>query len=147
MRYGALSASLAQALGWLLAALLLGHASVAFAEGDGVAVVRPDGTTVALSNERLMSLPRTIFSATSHDKTQRFEGSDLREVLRAGGIDVPELRGPLLRRVITIHAADGYVVAFALADIDASIGDMRVMLVNRQDGAALGPDQGPWRLV
>ena len=102
----------------------------------------------ALNSERLMALPRASISATAHDKTQRFEGSDLRDVLRAAGVESTEnLRGGALRRVVSVHAADGYVVAFALAELDSSIGDRRVLLVNRQDGAALAADQGPWRLV
>jgi hypothetical protein len=52
-----------------------------------------------------------------------------------------------LRRLVSVHANDGYVVVFALAELDASIGDKRVYLVNRAEGAALAADDGPWRLV
>jgi hypothetical protein len=134
---------------WMWAALLaLGLCLTARAQTDGVAVVRPDGTSVALSAERLMGLPRTAFTASAHDKVQRFEGSDLRDVLAAAGVDLTkELRGTQLRRLVSVHASDGYVVVFALAELDASIGDKHVFLVNRAEGAALAPDEGPWRLV
>jgi hypothetical protein len=52
-----------------------------------------------------------------------------------------------VRRLVSVHASDGDVVAFALAALDASIGDKRVYLVNRAEGAALASDEGPWRLV
>jgi hypothetical protein len=121
---------------------------VALAQTEGVAVVRTDGTSVTLDAERLMSLPRTAFTASEHDRTHRFEGSDLRDVLAAAGVDVSkELRGQGLRRLVTVHAKDGYVVVFAMAELDASIGDRRVYLVNRTEGAALAAEQGPWRLV
>lgn len=133
---------------WLFAALLAVVSVQALGQPDGVSIVRPDGTVATLNSERLMALPRANVTATAHDNTQRFEGSDLRDVLRAAGVEATEnLRGGALRRVVSVHAADGYVAAFALAEIDASIGDKRVWLVNRQDGAALAADQGPWRLV
>src|SRR5262245_37200001 len=134
---------------WLFGVWLgIGLSLAALAQADGVAVVRPDGTSTTLTTERLMALPRATFTASAHDKTQRFEGSDLRDVLGAAGVDATkELRGAQLRRLVSVHASDGYVVVFALAEIDGSIGDRRVYLVNRAEGAALGSDQGPWRLV
>jgi hypothetical protein len=134
---------------WTWAALLvLGLSLSVRAQTDAVTVVRPDGTSVALSAERLMGLPRAVFTASAHDKAQRFEGSDLRDVLAAAGVDqTAELRGNRLRRLVSVQASDGYVVVFALAELDASIGDKRVYLVNRAEGAALAPDEGPWRLV
>jgi hypothetical protein len=144
------SSSAMKGLGrWTCAALLvLGLSLSVQAQTDGVTVVRPDGTAVALSTERLMGLPRATFAASAHDKTQRFEGSDLRDVLAAAGVDqTKELRGTRLRQLVSVRANDGYVVVFALAELDASIGDKRVYLVNRAEGAALAPDEGPWRLV
>ena len=135
---------------WFLAVTLLALVLPSQAQtADGtISVSRPDGSRLELSGEQLRVLPRTRFEATAHDKTAQFEGSDLRELLRAAGIDTgAPLRGPLLRRVITVRASDGYVVVFALAEIDASIGARKVFLVDRQDGAALDPRDGPWRLV
>jgi len=134
---------------WLCAVFLcLSVSLVAFAQTEGIVVVRPDGTSVTLEPERLLALPRTAFTASEHDKMRHFEGSDLPDVLAAAGVDVrKELRGTGLRRLVSVHAKDGYVVVFALAELDESIGDRRVYLVNRAEGAALPPDQGPWRLI
>ena len=52
-----------------------------------------------------------------------------------------------MRRVLTAHASDGYVVAFSWAEIDPSIGAKVVFLVDRQDGSELGQGEGPWHLV
>ena len=121
---------------------------LATAQAFGLEIVRPDGSSLTLSAEALHALPRSSFDATAHDKTHRFEGTDLREVLRAAGVDMPaESKGPLLRRVIAAHAVDGYVVAFAWAEIDASIGAKVVNVVDSQDGKPLAQGDGPWRLV
>ena len=58
------------------------------AQGGDVDVTAPDGTHVSLSAAKLRALPRTPFEATAHDKTHRYEGTDLRDVLRAAGIDL-----------------------------------------------------------
>jgi len=131
-----------------LVALSVLNPLLALAQAGAIEVSRPDGTSVTLSPETLRALPRAKFDATAHDKTHQFEGTDLREILRAGGVDMSaESKGPLLRRVITAHASDGYVVAFAWAEIDQSIGGKVVCLVDRQDGGELGQIEGPWRLV
>jgi hypothetical protein len=144
-----IASSMSRPRRWAWAGLLaLGLSLSAQAQTDGVSVVRPDRTSVALSSERLMGLPRTASTASAHDRAQRFEGSDLRDVLTAAGVEqTRELRGVQLRRPVSVHASDGYVVVFALAELDASIGDKRVYLVNRAEGAALASDEGPWRLV
>jgi len=38
-------------------------------------------------------------------------------------------------------------VAFAAAELDPSLGDRRVHLVDRVDDKPLAADEGPWRLV
>jgi len=121
---------------------------LALAQAGAVEVTRPDGTTVTLSPQSLRALARSGFDATAHGMTHRFEGTDLREVLRTAGWEMPaQSKGPQLRRVITAHASDGYAVAFAWAEIDPSIGGKAVYLVDRENGHELGQDEGPWRLV
>lgn len=45
------------------------------------------------------------------------------------------------------EARDGYRVLFSLAELAPSLGNQRVLLVDRVDGEALSAEDGPWRLV
>ncbi len=111
-------------------------------------VQRPDGSRAALSSAQLNTLPRQQGQATEHARKLTYDGVDLRAVLRLGGLgQTDSLRGPLLRRVVTVVGADGYRVAFALSELDPSLGARRAVLVDRQDGVALASPVGPRRLI
>jgi hypothetical protein len=133
---------------WLFVLLVAASAADAQDAVSGISVALPDGKSVVLSGKQLAALPRVSESATAHGKTSRFEGRDLREALRAAGVTPLEsLRGPLLKRVVTVVAADGYRVVFALSELDPTIGAKRVLLVDRENGAPLPAGDGPWRIV
>lgn len=69
-------------------------------------------------------------------------------MLRLAEIDIPgQAKGTALRRVISVHASDGCLAAFALAEIDPAIGDEKVYEADRSGGKALGRRDGAWRLV
>lgn len=113
-----------------------------------LAVTLPDGHTLIVDSALLEPLPRIAADATAHGKTARYEGYDLRAVLAAAGLPpVDALRGKALAQIVRAHAADGYEVAFALAELDPSLGNRQVLLVDTQDGAPLPAADGPWRLV
>ena len=130
----------------MLALLLATLVLPAFAAD--LAVTLPDGRVVPVDAALLKPLPRIAASATAHGKTARYEGYDLRAVLAAAGLPpVNSLRGKSLRQIVRVHATDGYEVAFALAELDPSLGNRHVVLADRQDGAPLPDGDGPWRLV
>lgn len=111
-------------------------------------VQRPDGKTAEFTAAQLAALPHASFSASARDKNFRFDGIDVLELLRAAGVELTmPLHGPALRRVLAVHAADGYIAAFALAEFDATLGARKAYLVDRQDGAALDAKEGPLRIV
>ena len=123
----------------LLFVALLGSAAQAQLQ-----VQRLDGTSVTLDAARLAALPREAVKAEAHGHQVDVSAVDLRDVLRAAGIAPPEqIRGAALRQVLMASARDGYVVAFAWAELDPALGGRRVFLVT--DG--LRPDEGPLRLV
>lgn len=137
-------------LAWLFAAALAlpAAAQPAPATGERLAVVRPDGQVREHGAAELRALPRETVQATSHDKPAAFTGSDLRELLRAAGVEPPQqLRGAALRRVVLVSAADGYAVAFAAAELDPTLGDRKVLVADRVDDKPLAAEDGPWRLV
>jgi DMSO/TMAO reductase YedYZ molybdopterin-dependent catalytic subunit len=126
-------------------------ATAAFADtGElrGLTVTLPDGSTVSLTDELRRKVPVEHIKATAHDKTNEFSGYDLRAVLAAAGLEPVEgLRGKAMRRVLVAEGSDGYAAAFALAELDPSIGNRKVLLVDTMDGKPLPPEIGPWRLV
>jgi DMSO/TMAO reductase YedYZ molybdopterin-dependent catalytic subunit len=48
---------------------------------------------------------------------------------------------------VLAEAADGYRVVFSLAELDSGILDSEVIVADTMDGAPLGAQQGPFRLV
>lgn len=134
----------------LAAALALAAPSRASSQSatESVTVVRVDGTEVHVSAATLESLPRVKASVSAHGQSRSYEGVDLREVLTAAGAGpIDSLRGPTLRRVISIIASDGYRVVIALSELDATLGAKTVLLANRANGERLAASDGPWRLV
>ncbi len=113
-----------------------------------IAVRRADGSERRLTAADLAALPHTAFNATDHGVATRFEGVDLRTVLRladAGRTD--SLRGPALLRVRVLRGADDYAATLALADLDPSLGARQVYLVSRANGQLLPASQGPWLAI
>lgn len=115
---------------------------------SSVVVDRSDGSAVTLDAAALAALPRESFTAQDRDALVRYTGIDLRHVLQAAGVEPPQaLHGSALRRVLLVRAADGYAAAFALAELDPTIGGKRAFLVDRAGDAPLAAGAGPWRVV
>jgi DMSO/TMAO reductase YedYZ molybdopterin-dependent catalytic subunit len=110
------------------------------------AVAKP----LSLREEDLKSLPRTTVSVVNphNQKTEKYEGVALEELLRrAGAPQGEELRGAALTTYVVAEAEDGYRVVFSIAELDPGILDSGVLVADTMDGAALGPNVGPFRLV
>lgn len=132
---------------FLILALLVFSVSHA-AEPPAVAVVLADGHAVDLSPTVLAPLPRQKITGTSHGKTASYEGYDLRTVLSTVGVaPVDSLRGKQLATYLIVTAADGYQVVFGLAELDRTLGNTLVLLIDSEDGQPLSSSDGPWRLV
>ena len=102
-------------------------------------------TTVALSVGDLTALPQQVVEVRDGDRTVRFEGPWLADVLEHAGVTFGH--GPGLAQYVLAEAADGYAVVYALAEFDPQFTDSDVLLAVRQDGAALSSDDGPFRLI
>jgi DMSO/TMAO reductase YedYZ molybdopterin-dependent catalytic subunit len=48
---------------------------------------------------------------------------------------------------IVATAADGYRVAFSLGELNAGLGDTRVIVTKQCDGKPLSAEDGPFRLI
>ena len=116
-------------------------------EAPQLRVVFPGGQA-AFRQADLADLPRDSVRARIHEGPEHwYSGSSLVAVLRRAGARVDTVRGPALAQYVLAEARDGYRVLFSLAELAPSLGDMRVLLVDRMDGQLLPPEDGPWRLV
>jgi DMSO/TMAO reductase YedYZ molybdopterin-dependent catalytic subunit len=116
---------------------------------DRLRVTVPGGTPLDLGAAEIAALPHTeVRAVDSHGKGGLFRGVELAELLRKAGAAAGDaLRGSHLRDIVRVECADGYVIAFTLAELDPALGARRVLLADALDGQPLGAEQGPWRLV
>ncbi len=82
--------------------------------------------------EELKNVPRY---ASTHHETMKGSGYPRK------------LPGAQLARYVLVDARDGYRVLYSLAELDPGTGKRRVLLVDRCNGAALGQEDGPLRLI
>ena len=107
-------------------------------------------TPLVLTLADLKNMPRKKLSVVNpHDKkTEAYEGVLLEDLLRKAGVPQAEnLRGAAMATYVLAEAADGYRVVFSLAELDSGILDSDVIVADTMDGAPLGANQGPFRLV
>jgi hypothetical protein len=88
-------------------------------------------------------------SATAHEKKLQCEGVSLTALLRAAkALPAEPLRGaPRLASYVLVTARDGYRAAYSLAELDPTLGNRKVLLVDRCDGKPLDDADGPLRLI
>lgn len=100
-----------------------------------------DGATLA-------RLPAATATLAAHGQAHVCSGVWLADLAAAAGLPKAEaLRGPALTTLIVAEAADGYRVAFTLAELDAKLGNRPVLVANQCDGKPLPAEDGPLRLV
>jgi DMSO/TMAO reductase YedYZ molybdopterin-dependent catalytic subunit len=107
-------------------------------------------TPVTLTGGDLKNMPRkTLRVFNPHDKKNEvYEGVLLEDLLRKAGAPLGEkLRGPSMALYVLVEAGDGYRVVFALAELDSGFLDSQVIVADTMDGAPLGENQGPFKLV
>lgn len=130
--------------------LLSASASAQHHGGDAAAspAAIPARVEVPLAAGHWRSLPREAVHASAHGQSLDCSGVALLAVLRqAGAMPEDALRGAHLARRVEISARDGYRVTFSLAELDPTLGNRRVMLVDQCGGKALDADSGPLRLI
>lgn len=93
-------------------------------------------------------LPAASATLTAHGTVQTCEGVWLADLAAAAGLPAGDaLRGDALTTIIMAEAADGYRVAFTLAELDARLGKRQVLVADRCAGTLLSASDGPLRLV
>jgi len=106
-------------------------------------------TPLTLTLAEIESMPSETISAKDHDgSTANYQGVLLHTVLVRAGVPQGEfLRGEALRLCVLVKAADGYKVAFSVAELDPLFTEKETLLAYRRDGKELDSKAGPLRLV
>jgi DMSO/TMAO reductase YedYZ molybdopterin-dependent catalytic subunit len=107
-------------------------------------------TPLTVTVEDLKKMPRkTLRVENAHaKKTEVYEGVPLEALLEKAGVPQGEqVRGAAMATYVLVEAADDYHVVFSLPELDSSFQDSEVLVADSMDGAALAPDQGPFKLV
>ncbi len=126
-------------------ALLLTTASFAQTLTISGEVTKP----LTLQPADMKALPHTEITVADRDGNEhRYAGIPLIMLLsQAGASTGAALKGKNLTKYVVVKAADGYEVAFALAELDPDFSTRTILLVDSVDGAPLTDGVGPYRVV
>jgi DMSO/TMAO reductase YedYZ molybdopterin-dependent catalytic subunit len=121
--------------------LCLGIAGFALAQASREATLRVVGQVESpqtFTMEAFRALPHeTLKVLDVHSgKTDVYEGVPLVTLLAKAGAPLGEkLRGKTMPTMLLAEATDGYRVAFALAELDAGLGGVQVLVADKVNGA------------
>jgi hypothetical protein len=140
---------------WLRSVLISAAIAALALAGLWVSVARAQSLTVSrgarsetVTAAQFAALPRASAHVVQHDQPHDFEGVSLTTLLARVGVDASKpMSGRDLAAAVRVTAADGYQVVIALPDIDPATRKAPVIVADREAGAPLKPEQGPWRLV
>ena len=123
---------------------LLGQAPPAI-----LTVMGQNGAARTLSFTDLQALPQTDIVTVNKDSSRTtFRGPTLRSLMTLVGAPAGHaLRGPSMLLAVVAEAADGYRVAYMLAEIDEQFGARQAIVALTQDGGPLPATEGPLRVV
>jgi hypothetical protein len=111
-------------------------------------ITNAEGHSATVTAAQIASLPRVTMNVVDHGKPALFEGVALARVLSMAGVELGDtLRGPRMTEVLVVEAADGYKVAFALAETDPAFATREIILADKRDGKPLDAKEGPFRIV
>ena len=134
----------------------LATASTAFADNPApsttqaaVVVAGENGKALKLDFAALDRLPQRRVQAEAHGHKVDCGGTNLIDVLaQVGAPSGEKLRGKDLMLYVRVHAADGYQVVYALAELDPLFhGDDVPLLTHQCEGKPLDAKDGPFRIV
>jgi len=107
-------------------------------------------TPLTITAADLKTMDRATIHVTnphSH-KEEVYEGVPLASLLKEAGVPQREqIRGPWMAAYVLAEAADGYRVVFSFAELDSGFLDSDVLVADTMNGAPLGPNEGPFKLV
>ena len=127
--------------------------SVAFtqtaAAQPALAIAGVQATEQTLTLDALRQLPvRRVRVQLENGTPAEYEGVAIADILgKAGLVMGTAIRGKRLAEYLLVTSRDGYRVAFSLPELDPLFNEREVLLCFTRNGATLGADEGPFRLV
>ncbi|WP_372784992.1 molybdopterin-dependent oxidoreductase [Phenylobacterium sp.] len=127
----------------LAAALAAGPAAAQTLSLSGQA-----GQRVSLTAAQFAALPHAHIQVMQHGQPHAYDGVLLSDLLAKVGAPHGEgIKGRELATVVRVSAHDGYQVVVSLAETDAVTRAAKMIVADREAGAPLKPEEGPFRLV
>jgi hypothetical protein len=106
------------------------------------------GQRATLNAAEIAALPHVHLKVSQHGQPHAYDGVLLSDLLGKVGAPRGEgIKGRELATVVRITARDGYQVVVSLAETDAVTRAARMIVADREAGAPLKPEEGPFRLV
>jgi hypothetical protein len=127
----------------LAAALAAGSAAAQTLSLSGEA-----GQAATVTAAQLAALPHVHVQVMQHGQPHAYDGVLLSDLLAKVGAPHGEgIKGRELATVVRLSAKDGYQVVVSLAETDAVTRAAKMIVADREAGAPLKPEEGPFRLV
>ena len=126
--------------------LLCGPALAAQQPRDSL-IVDIGGRQQILRAADVQALPHRVLAASFGQGPQVYSGVPLLAVLQRAGLDTSQIQGRGLAQSLLVEAADGYRVAFGVADLDSVATGRTLLLADSLNHRALPANEAPWRLV
>ena len=106
------------------------------------------GQTATLSAAQLAALPHVHVQVLQHGQPHAFDGVLMSDLLaKVGAAHGERIKGGELATVVRVSAKDGYQVVVSLAKTDAITRAAKMIIADREAGASLKAEEGPFRLV
>jgi hypothetical protein len=106
------------------------------------------GQRVSLTAAQFEALPHLHVQVMQHGQPHAYDGVLLSDLLAR--VDAPHgegIKGRELATVVRVSAHDGYQVVVSLAETDAVTRAAKIIVADREAGAPLKAEEGPFRLV
>jgi DMSO/TMAO reductase YedYZ molybdopterin-dependent catalytic subunit len=108
---------------------------------------KPRSWTAEQIKAELAQEVRTI-TFTAKDGKHSATAAPLLALVNAGGVQIdPKIKNHVLRFVVVVEGRDGYMATFALAELEADLGNREAWVIVDTDGKALSERDGPASLV
>lgn len=90
----------------------------------------------------------TVIRKDRDGKDHTYQGVEVYELLKKAGVTLgKDLRGENLTKYLLAEASDGYQAIFALAELDGSFADRKIIITTNVDGHPLPTNEGPFRII
>lgn len=122
----------------------------AFGQNGVVTVGGEVEKPLKLDSNTIQKMKHVTVKAVAHadHKLHEYSGIPLSEIIKeSGAISGNQLKGKYLAKYVLVKAADGYQAVIALPETDSAFTDKVIILADREDGASLPQNAGPFQII